>query len=101
MAEERIVCRTPTAGRDGETRIPKWKFDCIRAAILAELTAGEVAWSELTGRVGQRLSAEQLRRLGSLGWHVVTVKLELEVRGEVRRLNGRKRQHLELGERGK
>lgn len=41
---------------------------------------------DLRDAVGAELSPDQLERLGKLGWHVVTVKLELEVRGEIARL---------------
>ena len=80
---DRVGCRTPAEGRDGVTNIPAWKFDAIRGAILAILSEGDMRWSELTEAVRARLSADQLDRMGKLGWHVVTVKLELEVRGEV------------------
>lgn len=35
--------------------------------------------------------------MGKLGWHVVTVKLELEVRGEIRRTSDKSPQILTLG----
>ena len=96
--EERVACRTPNvAGGEGK-RIPKWKFDLIRSAILAELGVHDVPFSELPERVGARLSAVDLKRLGSVGWHTTTVKLELEVRGEIRRLPGPGKQMLGLAE---
>ena len=85
MAEAKVECRTPNPGKPGVTNIPKWKFDLVRSAILAELKKGDVPFSELSGRVGARLTDEDKSRLGSLGWHVTTVKLELEVRGEIGR----------------
>ena len=94
---ERVACRTPNPGRPGTTRIPKWKFDLVRKAILDELGRGHVAFGELPDLVGRRLEPDDLERLGSLGWHVTTVKLELEVRGEIRRLDGHRRQVLALG----
>ena len=87
MSEERVVCRTPSVGRTGTTRIPKWKFDAVREAILQVLAGGEVPFSELTDRAGAKLADDDRARLGSIGWHVTTVKLELEVRGEIRRLD--------------
>ena len=33
------------------------------------------------------LHPDQLDRLGKLGWHVVTVKLEMEVREEIERMD--------------
>lgn len=98
--DARVVCRTPTPGKTGVTRLPKWKFDCVRAAIIDSLRgAGPegFAFSELSDAVRARLSEDQLARLGSVGWHTVSVKLEMEVRGELRRLPGKGRQMLALG----
>ena len=97
MGEQRVACRTPSPGRTGQTRIPKWKFDCVRAAILAALTDSDTEWKQLTDRVRERLSQPELDSMGSLGWHVVTVKLEMEVRGEISRVPGPGRQILTLG----
>lgn len=94
---DKIACRTPAIGRDGTTNIPAWKFDCIRQAILEELSQADYLWSELTERVRARLTSEELAAMGKLGWHVVTVKLELEVRGEIRRTSDKSPQILTLG----
>ena len=96
--EERVACRTPNVAGGEGTRIPKWKFDLVRSAILAELGEHDVPFSELSKRVGARLPAADLKRLGSLGWHSTTVKLELEVRGEICRLPGPGRQMLGLAQ---
>lgn len=89
MAElgDKVACRTPAKGRDGMTRIPAWKFDTVRSAILDAVRDGPVLYKDLNAAVAQRLDADTLDRLGKLGWHVVTVKLELEVRGEIERLD--------------
>ena len=84
---ERVACRTPAEGRDGVTNIPAWKFDAVRAAILAALADGPILYKDLNAAVSARLDEETLANLGKLGWHVVTVKLELEVRGEIERLD--------------
>ena len=91
-----MACRTPTPGRHGETRIPGWKFDTVRGAILDVLADGPVPFGKLTQRVRELLDGESLARLGSVGWHVTAVKLELEVRGEIRRQDGSGPQILEL-----
>ena len=96
MAEARVECRTPTPGRAGSTRIPKWKFDAVRAAILDALAEGPVPFRELPTMVAERLSDSDRSRLGSVGWHATTVKLELEVRKEIRRLERPGRQMLAL-----
>ncbi|MEM7440393.1 MAG: hypothetical protein AAF393_12400 [Pseudomonadota bacterium] len=81
----KVACRTPNQDKPGVTNIPEWKFNALRAAILQELAAGDVPFSELGKRAAQHLSEEDLSNLGSVGWHVTTVKLELEVRGEIGR----------------
>lgn len=89
--DERIACRTPVAGRDGITNVPAWKFDLVRSAILKVLgEAGPEGMQnkDLRDSVGAELSEGDMEHLGKLGWIVVTVKLELEVRGEVVRMEG-------------
>lgn len=89
MTEEKVPCRTPAEGRDGVTNIPRWKYDAVRRAILDAVgSAGEegFAFGDLKDAVRARLSADELDRLGSLGWHVTVVKLNMEVVGELRRI---------------
>lgn len=96
---EKVTCRTPTVGRSGATNIPKWKYDAIRTAIIACLTdAGEegVAFSDLSAAVAARLSDDQLKNLGSVGWHTTTVKLNMEYEGEITRCAGVSPQRLIL-----
>ena len=97
MKEPRVACRTPADGRDGVTNIPEWKFEAVRGAILASLQDGPIAFKDLREAVRARLSGDVLSTLGSLGWHVTTVKLELEVRGEVERVADAKPQQIQLG----
>ena len=83
---DKVACRTPNPDKPGVTNIPAWKFDAVRRAILEVLTdKGDVRWSELTDLVAQRLTPAERADLGSVGWHTVSVKLEMEVRGEIRR----------------
>lgn len=92
VQEPRVACRTPAEGRDGTTNIPAWKFDLMRDAILKVVGgagAEGMANKDLRDAVGAELSEDQLDSLGKLGWHVVTVKLELEVRGEIARMPGK------------
>lgn len=89
--DPKTECRTPAEGRDGVTRIPSWKYECLRGAIIEvvdEAGSDGLAFSNLTEAVRPRLSADQLDRLGSLGWHVTTVKLNMEVEGDIARLPG-------------
>lgn len=100
MTNEKTPCRTPAKGRDGVTNIPTWKFDIIRPVILdlcAKVGSTGVPFSDLSTLVKNELSAETLADLGSIGWHVTTVKLELEVRGEIKIIQGVTPQRLVLG----
>ena len=94
---EKVVCETPTPGKQ-PTRIERWKYDLLRSAILAELHAeGDgLPFRELPGRIHSRLSPADLEKLGSLRWYTTTVKLDLEVKGEIERIPGKSTQHLRL-----
>ena len=85
--EERIECRTPTPGKQ-PTRIAQWKFDCLRTVILdlvPESGEGLVA-KDLPALVDEALDDNDRANLGSVAWYTTTVKLELEVRGELVRV---------------
>jgi len=88
-ADQKVLCETPTPGRK-PTRIHRWKYDLVRKAVLAVIPKrGEgVLFKELPALVGARLSADERERLGSLGWYTTTVKLHLEVIGELQRCPG-------------
>lgn len=97
IEEDRVICRTPTEGREGVTRIPRWKYDCIRRAILETLDESEtgiVRFKDLCEAVRGRLTSNQLAKLGSVMWHVTSVKLNMEVEGELMRVPGAKPQAL-------
>ena len=89
--KSRVTCRTPTQGRTGTTSIPKWKYDCVRQAIidtLDESAPTAFPFKDLANAVKARLSPEDISELGSIGWHVTTVKLNMEVKGEISRISG-------------
>ena len=87
--EPKVLCKTPTPGKQG-TRIPKWKYDSVRAAIRKAVPkgAGGVALRSLPALVKKHLPAEHRKNLGSVSWHFICVKLDLEVRGELERIRG-------------
>lgn len=96
---EKVACRTPAA--EGVTNIPAWKFEALRGAILeavAEAGPEGLLYKEMNDVVRPKLTADELARLGKLGWHVVSVKLELEVRGELARVEGAKPQRVVIGQ---
>lgn len=89
MAEEKILCETPTPGKK-PTRIDHWKYELLRNAIL-KVTPKEkpgVLFKELPTWIEGVLSEEELRKLGSLMWYTTTVKLDMEAKGELIRLKG-------------
>jgi len=93
---EKFICKTPTPGK-APTRIPKWKYDAVRNAIIAVLRdEGEVFFTDLPEKAAARISDEDRNDLGSVAWHVTTVKLHMETEGELRRLPGKGRQRLAL-----
>src|SRR5262245_41170266 len=85
---DKIVCQTPTEGKS-PTRIEKWKYDVVRRAILniVKSQPDGILFNELAGLVGQNLSEYEKQNLGSVNWYTTTVKLDLEVKGEIRRLD--------------
>jgi hypothetical protein len=97
------VCRRPKVaerfltlhpeGKNG-VNIDKQKYLLVREAILEALrAAGEMAFSALMEDVRREL--EDIFD-GSISWYVTTVKLDLEARGEIERVPGKKPQHLRL-----
>jgi hypothetical protein len=85
--ELKVTCQTPTPGKK-PTQIPKWKYDLLRDAILKVLpTSGEgLLFTELPDKVASILDPQDLAKLGSVGWYTTTVKLDMEVRGEIERV---------------
>ena len=94
---EKVLVETPTPGKQ-PTRIDKWKYDLVREAILSVVPAGEtgVEFSQLAQMVESHLSREDLERLGSVSWYTTTVKLDMEVKGELERIPGSKPQRIRL-----
>jgi len=90
---DKTPCRTPNSG--GVTNIPAWKFDACRRVILQSLADGGYPFQDMVERCAPLLNDQELSDLGSVKWHIVTTKLELEVRGELRRIAGVKPQFVE------
>lgn len=84
---EKVVCETPTPGKK-PTRIDRWKYDLIREAILDIVPAGGdgFLFKELPQAVRERLIPDDLDRLGSVTWYTTSVKLDMEVKGELKRV---------------
>jgi hypothetical protein len=95
MEQEKVICNTPTPGKQ-PTRIDKWKYDVVAKAILNALPrkGKGLLFSELPDRVKARLTKNELQRLGSISWYTTTVKLDLEVKGKIERVEGENPQRL-------
>jgi hypothetical protein len=80
---DRIMTLHPDPAKQG-VHIDKAKYDLVREAIVASVhDHGEITFKALTEDVGRRLAG---RLDGSVPWYVISVKLDLEARGVVRRL---------------
>jgi hypothetical protein len=95
---EKIECRTPTPNKK-PTRIAKTKFDLVRRAILRVIPkkGNGVAFSDLFALVEDELTPNERKAVGSIPWYVTTVKLEMEVRGELERVPNVTPQRLRRG----
>ncbi len=87
--EPKVLCQTPAPGRKG-TQIAEWKYLAVRKALLRAIPKHPkgIAFDDLPERVEKLLSPDHRARLGSVVWYTVTVKLHLEVIGEIERLPG-------------
>jgi len=76
--------------------ISKEKYDLVSAALLAVVPRGGdgVELTRLPGLVKHRLSAKQRDAVGSVGWYVMAVKLDLEARERIERVPGSNPQRL-------
>lgn len=93
--DDKVLCQTPTPGKQ-PTRIARWKYDLVHSAILAVIPPNDqgVEFRELPGLVEQHISAGEIEKLGSVSWYTTSVKLDMEVKGEIERVPGSKPQRL-------
>jgi hypothetical protein len=92
---DKVHCQTPTPGKRGVS-IDGWKYRTVRQAVLKAVGKGKdgLAFSDLPRSVASLLSEKDRQRLGSISWYVTTVKLDMEVNGEIERVPGAKPQRL-------
>ena len=89
---ERIMTLHP-AGKQG-VNIDKGKYDMVRQAIEETLQAQPgITFNGMTEAVGKRIGDVFD---GSISWYVTSVKLDLETRGVLERIDGRSPQRLRL-----
>jgi hypothetical protein len=84
---EKVECATPTPGK-ATTRIDKWKYDAVSKAILkaVPVSGAGLPFRDLPGKVAQVLPEKLRDTIGSIPWYTTVVKLDMEVRGKLRRL---------------
>lgn len=91
--DKRFPAFHPNPARQ-ETRIEKSKYDLMRDAIIEVLKVrGPTTFMKLNMAVEEKLKG---RFEGSIPWYFVTVKLDLEARGEIRRVPNLKPQTIAL-----
>ncbi|MCB9244953.1 MAG: hypothetical protein H6606_00860 [Flavobacteriales bacterium] len=90
-SEGRILTAHP-AGKQG-VRISAEKYHSIRDYIFnCLLEQPGLSYKELDARANQELKDFE----GSVSWYVVTVKLDMEARGEIERIPGSRPQRIRL-----
>ena len=97
IAEERVLCRNPDPEKQG-TRIPRWRYELVRDAIVSALQTRPEGFPfrDLPSQVRNRLTGDDARALGSISWHTTVVKLDLEARGSIERIREARPQLLRL-----
>jgi hypothetical protein len=97
MVDEKVLCRNPDPAKQG-TRIPRWKYDLVRDAILSALKTRPKGFPfrDLPTQVRKRLTGDDARAVGSISWHTTVVKLDLEARGTIERIREARPQLLRI-----
>ncbi|MDH5606358.1 MAG: hypothetical protein OEY93_05680 [Anaerolineae bacterium] len=89
---DKIMTQHPDPSKQG-VNIDLLKYNQMRDAILAVLSEfEEITFKELLTAVSQRLPDFQ----GAAGWYITVVKLDLEARGEIKRIANSSPQRLQL-----
>ena len=90
QADTKIACRSPNS--DKQVAVYEWKFDAMREVLLKVVPSDEsgVESSSLPAIVSKDLAKEYVDHLGNIAWLTETVRLEMEVRGELVRIEGSK-----------
>lgn len=93
-SDQFVLAINPDPTKQG-VRIEKAKYDVVRETILSILhTYGPMTFTEVATMVEDQL---QGNFDGSVMWYYTTVKLDMEARGELRRVPKSKPQVVELG----
>jgi len=93
--EPTILTKTVSKGKGG-TRVSKAKYDAVRKALLSVVPKKKegIPFSDLAKLVAPKLPKEMRPTKGSASWLTVVVKLDLEARGVLQRVEGAKPQRV-------
>jgi hypothetical protein len=93
--QEKVLCLNPNPEKSG-TRIARWKYELVRRLLLEAIPdeAPGITFTDLAPLVRESLSPAERDELGSVSWYTTTVKLDLEARGEIERMDGVSPQYL-------
>lgn len=91
---DRVMTRHP-AGKQG-VHIARDKYEAMRKALLKVIPrrVGGIAFRELSDAVQPYLDTQAFPRGAKAQWYVVTVKQDLEARGEIEQVPGVKPQRV-------
>ena len=93
MEEEKILTLHPEEGKRG-VNISRSKYEMVRQTILdAVRSQGSITYKGLVSLAEYKL---RNRFEGSISWYVTTVKLDLEARDEIERVDENGEQRLRL-----
>jgi len=67
----------------------------VRSAILASIPETGIEFKRLPQLVERKLTSGEMESLGSVSWYTTTVKLDMEVKGEIERVPGSNSQLLD------
>ncbi|GIO24197.1 hypothetical protein [Oceanobacillus sp. J11TS1] len=93
--ENKIQLLNPDPSKKGAV-IDHYKYEIVKETILNIIDErGTIAFKELMGEVAHQLSTSFD---GSPSWYCTAVKLDLEARGIIKRMEGSKPQKLQMAE---
>ncbi len=88
-SEKTIVTKTITKGKSG-TRISAEKYEAYKMALLKTIpkTKNGIAFAELPKLIAKQIPKDMMPAKGSASWYTTVVKLDLEARKLIQRIDG-------------
>lgn len=83
IVKEKVACLNPHSGR--EMKIDKSIYDLFTKAIKEALkNKKELSFTELTKAIKSNLSTNKIKFDRSIDWYAVTIKNDMDARGELK-----------------